>query len=113
MWRSGRLSRSFAANVGVSIPLRAGAIVGNLGLPHDPSRDRPPRPGHHQSQLNSYRSQRARWCTRGGIRENQTPPASWARPLAQFRQFAVLAVAWLLATGRLNADARIDHGTPR
>ena len=41
----------------------------------DPARDGPPRPGHHQSQLNSYRSQRAR---RGF--ENPTSPAAVSGP---------------------------------
>ena len=57
----------------------------------DPPRDGPPRPGH-QSQLNSYRSQRAR----AGFR-NPTFARRCVLPLAQFRQFAVLVVAWTFA----------------
>jgi hypothetical protein len=74
----------------------------------DPPRDGPRRPGH-QSQLNSYRGQRARRCARGF--GNPTFARRCARPLAQFPQFAVLAVEWTVAYAPpIGAECRVLHG---
>jgi hypothetical protein len=59
----------------------------------DPSRDGPPRPGHHQSQLNSYPESARSELRSETDSKNPAFAGCCARPSPKFRQFAVLVVA--------------------
>ena len=68
-----------------------------------PALTRPPGPQDEQ-----LRSQRAPRCVRAGFETLR--PLLWGRPMAQFRQFAVLAVACALSgTAPISGEIAVAH----